>query len=63
MMFKGARSPGLGKLRSSAATSLIVVTANGSMAGRRSRLPTVCGSTSRMIGPCAFRTKPSVSAR
>lgn len=58
-MFKGARLPGLGKLRSSAATSLIVVTASGSMAGRPNRLPTVCKSTSQMTNPCVSLTKPS----
>lgn len=55
----GARSPDLDKHRSSVATSHIAVTANGSMAGHRSRLPTASGLTSLMIRPCAFPMKPS----
>jgi len=39
-MLRRGRSPGPGKRRSSAATSLIVVTARGSMVGSPSRFPT-----------------------
>ena len=40
MMTKGVRFPDLGKFLLSAAISPIVATANGSMVGRRNRLPT-----------------------
>jgi hypothetical protein len=53
------RSQAPGRRRLLAATSLTAAIASGSMAGRQSKLPTDCGSTSPMILQCASRTKPS----
>lgn len=50
-MPKGEWWMDLDRLLSSAATNLIVVTANGSMDGRPSRSPTDYGLTSPMIRP------------
>ena len=59
MMLVAMRLLALDRHRFRVATNLAEVTENGSMAGRPNRLPTVCRSTSQMIGPCEFPTKPS----
>jgi transposase len=56
---RGREVSGPRQHRSLAATNLTAAIASGSMAGRPSRLPTDCGSTSPMILQCASRTKPS----